>query len=232
MTPRINKAVTLLSGGLDSTVATLLARRDFDVDLALTFDYGQRAAVREIEAARALCDHLGIEHGVIELPWLAEITCTALVDKGKELPQVSPEALDRDAGERAAAVWVPNRNGVFIAIAAAIAESKNFGTIIAGFNAEEAVTFPDNSAAFVESTNAALGLSTSNEIRVTSPVLSMSKSEIAEQFVALNIDPSMFWCCYDGGEKLCGRCESCARSMRAFQKIGAWRIISRRFTQG
>lgn len=222
-------AISLLSGGLDSAVATHMAAREFRMALALTFDYGQRAAEREVAAARALCEGMGIEHRVIGLPWLADITATALVDRRKELPEVSPEALDRDAEKRAAAVWVPNRNGVFIAIAAAFAESIGAGAIVAGFNAEEAATFPDNSAAFVEAANAALGFSTSDGVRVMSPVLSMAKSEIAAQFVKCKLASGSFWCCYDGGEKLCGRCESCARTIRAFKGIGAWEAIRERF---
>ncbi|MFH0799039.1 MAG: 7-cyano-7-deazaguanine synthase QueC [Pseudomonadota bacterium] len=223
------KAVSLLSGGLDSNVATLLAMNEFDVSLAITFDYGQRAAPREIETARSLCEKLKIEHKTIDLPWLGDATPTALVNRVKPIPSTRPELLEDGADARAAKVWVPNRNGVFIATAAAFAESLDLNLIIAGFNAEEAKTFSDNSAAFVAAANAALRLSTRSGVSISGPLIKMGKVEIAERFVALNMDPEMFWCCYDGGEKMCGLCESCARTIRAFRDIGAWELISRRF---
>lgn len=224
-----NRALVLLSGGLDSSVALAMGNATFDIALAVTFDYGQRAASREIEASRGICRTFAIEHRVIDLPWLAQATSTALVDRGEPLPHVSPEQLDVDADSRAAAVWVPNRNGVFIAIAAAIAESAGIDTVIAGFNAEEAAAFPDNGCAFVEATNAALLRSTRTGVRVESPTLALSKAAIARAFVDLSLDPAHLWCCYDGGAALCGRCESCARTIRAFRTIGRWDDVRRRF---
>src|SRR6185295_12937838 len=118
-------AVVLLSGGLDSTVALKAARDAGGGALALTFDYGQRAARREIEASRAIAGRLGVEHRTIEAPWLAEITRTALVDPSADVPLPSPADLDSPrARETARKVWVPNRNGVFVNVAAAFAESR------------------------------------------------------------------------------------------------------------
>jgi 7-cyano-7-deazaguanine synthase len=223
-------AIALLSGGLDSIVATALAQRSRDVRIALTFDYGQRAVVQELAVARLFCEASGIEHRAIELPWLHAWTQTALVDREAALPTATPATLDEGALERARAVWVPNRNGVFVAIAAAMAESLGAQEIVAGFNAEEAETFPDNTSAFVDATNAVLRLATLAKVRLVAPALTMSKAEIARIFLALNIAPETFWCCYEGGELLCGRCESCARTIRAFTVVGALETIRRRFT--
>lgn len=223
-------AIALLSGGLDSAVALMLARRECNIALALTFDYGQRAAPREVEAARTLCRTLSVEHRVIALPWLAEETQTALVDRSHPLPSVAPADLEEGAAARAEEVWVPNRNGVFIAVAAALAEARGCGAVVAGFNAEEAATFPDNSASFVEATDRALALSTRAGVRLLCPTVAMTKEEIARRFVDLAIGPGLLWPCYDDGERLCGRCESCARTIRAFRRIGAWELIRSRFT--
>src|SRR5438093_7565425 len=101
-------AVVLLSGGLDSTVAFKLAVDRTGVALALTFDYGQRAARREIEAARAIAGRFGVAHRAVEIPFLGEITKTALVARDAEVPRPSPEDLDSArAQETALAVWVP-----------------------------------------------------------------------------------------------------------------------------
>lgn len=225
----MSKAITLLSGGLDSTVATVMARPDYDIVLALTFDYGQRSAGKEAEASQNICGQLGIRPLVVELPWLGKITETALVNRAIDVPKVLPEALGHGDETRATEVWVPNRNGVFVAIAAAFAESLACSTVIAGFNSEEAKTFPDNSVEFVASANAELKLSTKNGVTLISPTLKMTKDEIASHFVSQNLDPNMFWCCYEGQDKLCGRCESCARTIRAFKKVGAWEVIQGRF---
>lgn len=223
------KSVALLSGGLDSVTATAMFYREGKISLALTFDYGQRASIREIKTACVFCSEFGIEHKVISLPWFLEITSTALVNKSNPLPNVKAENVDKDADENALAVWVPNRNGVFISTAAAFAEARGIGTVIAGFNAEEAKTFPDNSEEFVDAENESLKISTRGTVKIESPVLRMTKAEIAKKFVSLGLNANNFWCCYDGGDKLCGKCESCARTIRAFKNAGAWDMIKRRF---
>jgi 7-cyano-7-deazaguanine synthase len=222
-------AIALLSGGLDSIVATRLAMEQTDVVAALTFDYGQRAYAREGEIAERACEEWGIEFRSIELPWLAEWTDTALVARGESLPEISPDKLDVGADDRARRVWVPNRNGSFVAVAAAFAESTSTDSIVMGLNAEEAAAFPDNSEAFLKATNEALALSTLKGVRLESPTVGMTKSEIAREFMRLDIDPGLFWCCYEGGESLCGRCESCARAIRAFKAAGGWDLVSHRF---
>ena len=108
------EAIALLSGGLDSTVNFKRALEEGEVALALTLDYGQRSAQREIEAAKAITSRYGVAHRVTPLPWLAEITTTALVNRDRNLPTPADGDLDSAADETAAAVWVPNRNGVFI----------------------------------------------------------------------------------------------------------------------
>lgn len=219
----------MLSGGLDSIVATHLAMKDFEIDFVVTFDYGQRAVHREIETVRRICQTLETQYRVIKLPWLKDETSSALTDPAATLPETTAELVDSNAAELARAVWVPNRNGVFVAVAAAVAESHGCNAIIAGFNAEEAKTFPDNSMKFIKRTNVALQVSTMNGVRLVSPTVKMQKTGIAKQFLALGLDPQLFWCCYDGGEKLCGKCESCVRTIRAFRKIGKFDEIKARF---
>lgn len=223
------RAITLLSGGLDSVVATRLAMESMDVVAALTFDYGQRAFPRESELAERTCEEWGIEFRSIELPWLGDWTDTALVDRSEELPMVSADDLEEGAEDRAKALWVPNRNGAFVAVAAAFAESTDTDCIVMGLNAEEAATFPDNSEAFMKATNEALKFSTLKGVRLESPTVGMTKAEIARAFIRLEIDPELLWCCYEGGEKLCGRCESCARTIRAFKGVSGWGLIANRF---
>ncbi len=132
------RLVTLLSGGLDSVVATTAASRDHEIVLALTFDYGQHAAPREIAAAQQIAEILDIEHSVIALPWLGQITHSALVADEGQIPTAEPQSLDdpQAAAVAAQAVWVPNRNGIFLNIAAGYCEAQDCEGIVCGFNAE------------------------------------------------------------------------------------------------
>lgn len=203
------KGVAILSGGLDSTVSLAAATRKMDVVLALTFDYGQRAAKRERDASAKIAKHYKVPHRVIAIPWLAGLTPTALVNRRAQLP-VNEMSL-----RSAKAVWVPNRNGVFIEIAAAHAESLGATRLITGFNKEEAVTFPDNSPAYVSAINYALSYSTANGVKVVSFTGELEKKGIVNLGRRLDAPLKLIWPCYEGGKRWCGECESCLRSLRA-----------------
>ena len=224
-----SRAIMLLSGGLDSSVALMMARAEYDFAVALTFDYGQRAAPREIEAARTLCARHAILHEVIELPWLRRITTTSLVNRQSSVPPATIETLDEThaAHERMRGVWVPNRNGLFANVAACYAEAREAPIIIVGFNAEEAVTFSDNSAACAQALTEAFAYSTQIHPTVVSPTMPMRKEEIAR--VAVREGLTAFWSCYFGGDKMCGICESCLRTVRAFRAADAFNLIAARF---
>jgi 7-cyano-7-deazaguanine synthase len=141
------RAVGLLSGGLDSTVALALlhAREPGSVVLALTFDYGQRAAARETEAAARIAARLGVRHRTVELPFFRDLAGGALLDRAQELPRPDLAALDRGGAalaESATGLGCPPQRR--IEVAAAFAES--LAPPVRRINREEAATFPDNSA--------------------------------------------------------------------------------------
>jgi len=216
------KSILILSGGLDSTVSSHLAARETTPVLALTFDYGQRAARREIETARKTAARLKVAHRVIELPWLKELTATGLVNTSTRLPKPREADLDDPVKGRktAEAVWVPNRNGLFLNIAAAFAEAMKAQVLVTGFNAEEGMTFPDNSAAFVRSADEFFWFSTLKKIRVESYTLSMNKTDIARRAKDFCVSFKDVWFCYEGGTEPCRSCESCLRAFRAFREAG------------
>ncbi len=211
-------AVVLLSGGLDSGVALAMWQMAGGrVALALTADYGQRAAVREQAASRALAAHLSVPWQNVDLRFLAEPARragSALVVADQQLPQTVVEAPGDAATARA--VWVPARNVVLCAAAAAFAEAMDAGFVLAGFNAEEAQTFPDNSPAFVTAFSAVLAHGCLRRVQVISPTLDLDKRGIVGVAGRIGLRPEHFWSCYDGGQKPCGRCESCVRSARAW----------------
>lgn len=203
------KGVAILSGGLDSTVSLAAAARKMDLVLALTFDYGQRAARREREASARVARRYRVPHRVVEIPWLAGITRTSLVNRATRLPR------NETSTASAAAVWVPNRNGVFIETAAAHAEALGAARLITGFNREEAATFPDNSAAYVNAVNAALSYSTANGVKVVSFTAGLDKRGIVRLGRRLGAPLDLVWPCYEGGKAWCRTCESCLRALRA-----------------
>ncbi len=209
-------ALVLLSGGLDSTVAaTLWAARQGGLKLGLCVDYGQRAAQREAVAAEAVGGALGFPVRHAQLPLLGEITRTALVRRDVPLPQPGLDRLDSDAPATADAVWVPNRNGLLVNLAAALAEAHGLAVVVVGFNAEEAQTFPDNSARFVGHLNACLQDSTRGRVRVEAPLVGLTKAQLVEAGRRAGAPLHLAWSCYEGGEAPCGRCESCRRRERA-----------------
>lgn len=216
------KSVVLLSGGLDSAVSLAQALLDSEVVLCLTMDYGQKAARKEIAAAAALAAHYNVPHRVVELPFLKQITRTSLVEQEAHVPELSLEALENPdvAKATAAAVWVPNRNGLFINIAACFAEALGCQQVVTGFNREEAATFPDNSLDFIDAANRALRFSTLSGVRVISYTARLSKAEIVALGKRLGVPWNLIWSCYHGGETMCGRCESCLRFARAMASAG------------
>lgn len=214
-----SRSIVLLSGGLDSAAnLAFCVKRDEPV-FALTALYGQRAAVREREAALALSRHFGIAHECVDLSWLGALGGSSLTTVAQSMPTLAANELDdlRATRESARAVWVPNRNGVLIHVAAAYAERVGAGRVVVGFNREEAATFPDNSAAFILASNRALGFSTATGVEVFSYTVEWDKREIVSQLRDMDAEFPfhLIWSCYEGGTARCGRCESCMRFARA-----------------
>jgi 7-cyano-7-deazaguanine synthase len=220
--------IALLSGGLDSTVAAAHAVKHDGLDLALTVDYGQRSAARELAAAAAIARKLGVAHRSVAAPFVGDCSGepggSALLDRGRSIPERKPEELDlpAESQEDARAVWVPNRNGLLINIAACCAESAGFGRIIVGFNAEEAASFPDNSHDFLEAATAALAYSTLNGVVVESPTVGLDKTGVVRLGLEIGAPLELIWSCYREGPAHCWKCPSCLRLKRAFERNGAF----------
>lgn len=204
------KSIILLSGGLDSVVSLALVK---DVTLALTFDYGQKSAAKEIEASSKIAKHYGIKHKVIKLDWLKNITHTALCSD-KEVPTGDELKNEEDSAK---SVWVPNRNGLFLNIAGAFADAEGYTSIIIGANKEEAQTFPDNTQEFITRINAEFEFSTRVHPKVIAPLIDCDKVEIVRLALENNAPLELLNSCYANTQKHCGKCESCVKLKRALK---------------
>ena len=211
----MNKAIILLSGGLDSLVSLGISVKNYDVKLAITFDYGQKSLKQESEASSKICKFYNIEHKIIKLDWLKEVTHTGLVEG------TLPEGIQKTSDS----VWVPNRNGLFLNVAACIADGEGFDYIIIGANKEEGETFPDNTKEFIERVNAEFVYSTKRGVKVVAPLINYDKNDIVKQAIEYDVPLRFVYSCYSGSQKNCGKCESCVRLKRALAANGCSEIM-------
>jgi 7-cyano-7-deazaguanine synthase len=220
--PRPNKrAIVLLSGGLDSCVAGTIAKCEGYGVHALTVDYGQRHA-REIEAAEAVARALrAAEHKIVKVD-LTAFGGSSLTDTSEEVP------LDRDEaamGHGIPSTYVPARNTIFLALALAHAEVAEAQAVFVGVNAVDYSGYPDCRPAFIEAMNGVAALATKQAVeeravKIHAPLIEWSKSRIIQEGVNLRAPLKHTWSCYRGGERACGRCDSCLLRLKGFREAG------------
>jgi 7-cyano-7-deazaguanine synthase len=216
----VRRALVLFSGGIDSTTALAWARNRYDAVLALTFDYGQRHRV-EVRMARRAARALGVPQVVFPLR-LDRVGGSALTDPAVPLPRPGRvEAI----GPGVPATYVPFRNGIFLAVAAALAEARGIPDVVCGFNVIDSPHYPDTRPAFVAAMTKAVRAGTRpaagrRRPRILAPFIGMRKSEIIRRGLALRADYAWSVSCYAGGEVPCGRCSSCLLRERAWAEVG------------
>lgn len=213
------KAISVLSGGLDCTVATSAYANDYDIH-AITFNYGQKSFKQELKASKEICKKMNWTHEVIDLHWLSKISTSSL-NTSEDIPEVKEDELDdlEKSKSSASSVWVPARNMVFTSIATSYAESIGAEIIIVGWDREEAATFPDNSKEFLNAFNELIEIGSPDNIKIEAPAIDLNKEEIVELGVKVGAPMELSYSCYAGREKHCGVCESCMRRKRAFKKL-------------
>ena len=223
----MTSAVVLLSGGLDSVVSLALIKKNCEKFLALTFNYGQKSFENEQKSALEIAKYYDIEHKIVDISWVKNFTSSALVSNQK-IPDIDNNDLDNIdvASNTAKSVWVPNRNGLFVNIAACYAEALKYELIVIGANKEEAETFKDNSINFINAVNTSLLNSTNFDVKVVAPVIYKNKQEIVADGIRLNIPFNLIYSCYNLGIKHCGHCESCKRLKRALEQNNRQDIIN------
>lgn len=213
----ISKAIILLSGGLDSVVALAYSKKhtDYNVELGLTFDYGQRTVEAEIEASKRIAEYYNIKHKIIRLDWLAEITQSKLVTNTSEVQDESLNTL-----------WVPNRNGLFLNIAASFCDSYGYNNILFGANKDEAGVFPDNTEEFRAQISKCFFTSTLIHPQVVAPLINYSKSDIVKIAIEEGVPLEYIKSCYSSNGKHCGECNSCRYLLGALKDNNAQEYIN------
>ncbi len=219
--PEPLKALVLCSSGLDSVYNLLLAKKKYDKVCVLFFDYGQKAAPHEYVRVKKLSSILSLELMRIDLPWYRGLSST-LLDYSRKITEYKDKIqADKD---KKINEWVPNRNGVFVNIAAAVAESEHYDVIVIGVNKEEALRYPDNSVKFLQGSEELLKLSTLSHPKLHSFSAELDKKNILKDLHPLmkeyNLPIQLVWSCYESFEKMCGTCESCVRLKGALKDNG------------
>lgn len=217
----MTKSIILLSGGLDSLVSLGLKKDELNIDLAITFDYGQKSVAKEVLASKTICDYYKISHKIIKLDWLKEITQTSLVSDEK-IPTQNDLTMDEKSAK---SVWVPNRNGLFLNIAGCFADSYGYNYILIGANKEEGQTFPDNTQEFVDAVNNSFNYSTLNSAKVVAPLINYDKNDIVMLGMTKGVPLELVMSCYQDDKGHCGICESCLRLKRALIENHAQKYI-------
>ena len=224
MLQKNNKAVVLLSGGLDSATTLAIARSEGFQCYALTFRYGQRHHY-EVEAARKIAASLGvIEHRIIDID-LAGFGGSALTDPNIEVPKDSPDLADP---KKVPPTYVPARNTIFLSYALAWAEVLGAFDIFIGVNSTDYSGYPDCRPQFIAAFENLANLATTAAVgsrgryRINSPIMNMTKAQIILTGKKLGVDYSLTHSCYDPDKsgRSCGRCDSCRLRLKGFAEAG------------
>ena len=207
------KAVCILSGGMDSTLASYMAKKDGYEIIAVHFNYGQRTENRELKAFRDICDDLKIlEKYEIDIPFFTQIGASALTDKNIDIPTNGIEA-------GVPITYVPFRNGIFLSITAAIAEKEGATAMYIGVVQEDSSGYPDCTDDFINKMKKAINQGTKEDthIDIVTPLVHLSKAQIVEEAIRLNVPLEHTWSCYKEEEFACGVCDSCRLRLNGFK---------------
>ncbi len=205
-------SLLVLSGGMDST--TMLYDFAEQVALAVTFNYGSNHNAREIECARRHCAALGIEHLVIDLDFMHRYFRSSLLQGADSIPE------GHYADDNMKSTVVPFRNGIMLAVAAGLAESRGLKALMIANHAGDHAIYPDCRPGFVRAMDRAIQEGTYEGIVLRAPYTLLSKGQIAARGAELGLDYSTTYSCYKGGEKHCGRCGTCIERREALAEAG------------
>jgi len=217
----MKRAICLLSGGVDSAVASAIAKDHGYEIYAITFDYGQRHK-KEIECAKKLAEFFRVrEHKIFRID-LNEIVNSALTSN-KKIPERGIEEIKNS--RQIPETYVPARNTIMLSFALAYAEVKGANAIFIGANCIDYSGYPDCRPEYFKKFQEMADLATKmgvegRKIRIETPVIEMNKADIIKRGFELEVPFQYTWSCYRGGEKACGKCDSCVLRLNGFKEAG------------
>jgi 7-cyano-7-deazaguanine synthase len=211
----LKKAVCIVSGGMDSALAAFIAKKDGNEIIALHFNYGQRTQKKELECFEKIADALRAKKVVLDAFFFKEIGASSLTDASLE---VRTSGLEDGVPN----TYVPYRNGIFISIAASLAEKEGAQSLYLGVMEEDSSGYPDCTDSFIKKIENAVNEGTKKEtnINICTPLVHMSKEDIVKEALLLGVPLEFTWSCYANEDKACGVCDSCRLRLRGFKNAG------------
>ncbi|MCF6243677.1 MAG: 7-cyano-7-deazaguanine synthase QueC [Sulfurovum sp.] len=213
----MKKAVCIISGGMDSALSAKIAENQGYGIIAVHFNYGQRTQTKELSCFRQVASSVGaVKNYEIDLPFFEHIGASALTDKSIEVPTDGIE-------EGVPVTYVPFRNGIFLSIAAAIAEKYEAEALFIGVVEEDSSGYPDCRESYILQMQKAINLGTKDEtsLEIKMPLVALKKSEIVQKSLELGVPLEHTWSCYKEEEKACGVCDSCRLRLKGFEEAGS-----------
>ncbi|MDD5372228.1 MAG: 7-cyano-7-deazaguanine synthase QueC [Sulfurimonas sp.] len=216
MITKDKKALCIMSGGMDSTLSAYMMKKIGYEIVSVHFNYAQRTEGKELSCFNAICDELGVlNRYVIELDFFAQIGASALTDKNIAVPTGGLE-------NGVPVTYVPFRNGIFLSIAAAIAEKEGAEAISIGVVEEDSSGYPDCRESYIKSMEQSINLGTKDEtkVKIFMPLVHLKKSQIVQSALELKVPLHLTWSCYKDEDKACGVCDSCRLRLNGFKLAG------------
>ncbi len=209
---REKDAAIIYSGGLDST--TLLYEKREHIALAVTFDYGSNHAQQEIACAKWHCEHLGIDHAIVNLSFFKEYFTSSLISGADTIPNGSYDEKNMKS------TVVPFRNGIMLSIACGMAESRELTRVLIANHGGDHAIYPDCRPEFIAAMDAAMQAGTYIGVRIEAPYTNLTKADLVRKGTEMGIDYGHTYSCYRGGERHCGLCGTCTERREAFRECG------------
>lgn len=210
----MKKALCIISGGMDSTLAAYMAHTQGYEIIAVHFNYGQRTQAKELSCFRDITKRLYVKNPYeIDLDFFKQIGASALTDDSIDVPTSGLE-------DGVPVTYVPFRNGIFLSIAAAIAEKEGAEAMVIGVVQEDSSGYPDCKESYIQAMQKAINLGTkeSTNIEILRPLVALSKREIVKKSLELQVPLELTWSCYKDSDKACGVCDSCRLRLNGFKQ--------------
>lgn len=212
-----NRAVVLVSGGMDSATAAFEAKQmGYDLYFLHT-TYGQQTADKESACAQQLAEHMNVADFLhIETDHLARVGASSLTDDSIDVEEVDLES------DGIPSSYVPFRNANLLAMAVSYAEANDCEAAFMGAHSEDYSGYPDCRPAFFDAFQQVIDVGTKpeTEIELVAPFAEWSKTDIVERGVELEVPYELTWSCYRDEAPACGTCDACAYRLKAFQEAG------------